>query len=78
MKSRTLIGLGLVSIVILFGVCACDEASNVSQNSIEKRIHYLKDTRTNLCFAFLSYFGNKASNSMTCVPCDSVQKFLEK
>lgn len=60
----------------LFG-CQYNEPTDTTE--LQSNLSYFKDHRTNLCFAALN---SQSSNgymvtSITCVPCDSVKKFLK-
>lgn len=56
--------------IILF---SCGQPDYVEGHSVDvgnNQIYYMKDTRTNLCFA-------QRANAFTCVPCDSVQHLID-
>jgi hypothetical protein len=73
----------LISVIILIIVTnGCffhhHSASSVKPIVWGQNIHYHKDIRTGLCFAVLNMTAYTAMYSITCVPCDSVRKLLEK
>jgi len=65
--------------VILALFIGCNTASQPSESSVKsyvKKIQYVKDPRTGLCFAFIEgqngHLG--AIVSLTCVPCSSISE----
>ena len=65
----------MTCLALLLILASCDELDSISatdKNNIEKKLTYLKDNRTGLCFAFLTAAGGVDSHTMACVPCDSI------
>lgn len=61
--------------LLLFSCVDIEELTRVDPSNIEKKLRYMKDSRTGLCFAFLNG-GGIDSQTMTCVPCDSIPPCL--
>lgn len=60
--------LGLVGLLLLIGC----EPTPIADNEI----HYIKDTRTNICFASVHEYGIH-EYSLATVPCDKVKNFVK-
>ena len=68
--------LGISCIIFL---CACENAV-ITQEHINEKMSYIKDDRTNVCFAVLSSWTKDAYivRSIATVPCsDEVTKLIE-
>ena len=59
------------------GLSSCGERENVKEHTrgFEPTINYYHDCRTGLCFAEI--VQGSVITGHTCVPCDSVRRFLE-
>lgn len=69
--------LAFASLLLAAGLQSCGERENVKEHTrgFEPTINYYHDCRTGLCFAEIVQ-GNVITGH-TCVPCDSVRKFLQ-
>ena len=67
----------LIALIFFSLITSCGKRINVKEetNGFEPTINYYHDCRTGLCFAEISQ-GNVITGN-TCVPCDSVRKFLK-
>lgn len=76
MKTKTLFNL-FTSIILLSMLTSCGERQDVKEytRGFEPTINYYHDCRTGLCFAEIVQ-GNVITGH-TCVPCDSIKKFLK-
>jgi hypothetical protein len=72
----------LIIVSMLLVSCRYDAIWTVpNPNNLEKKIIYMKDNRTGICFAFLTSSTNSKigeSQSMTCVPCEKIPECLIK
>lgn len=56
-----------ITLIICLLACACNTVSN--SNSIMSDLIYVKDTRTNLCFATAyAYSNNAVMSNIPCTP----------
>lgn len=63
-------------IIVLLLLTSCQSPNYIEGNDIAiGNIYYVKDKRSNLCFALRSM---GTSSSFTCVPCDSVKHLIYK
>ena len=67
----------LLYIVMAPSIHGADEKAHGLTNAMSSMV-YEKDPRTDLCFAYIPPRGIDGSPSITNVPCDKVQKFLQK
>ena len=76
MKKFLLILLGL-----FFVGCSVNPSKVDKPEKFMKTITYVKDERTGLCFSIIatrkSFATYQSGVGMACVPCSSVEKFLE-
>ena len=68
--------LAFVNLLLVVGFISCSERKNVKEptRGFEPTINYYHDCVTGICFAEIVQ-GNVITGH-TCVPCDSVKKFL--
>lgn len=71
----------LIIVSVLLGSCIKTptkaEALQERVNQFESHIIYVKDTRTNMCFAVVLYSEYSFDyRSMTCVPCGNIPECL--
>ena len=64
-------------VLLVAGLTSCGERQNVKEDTrgFEPTINYYHDCRTGLCFAEIVQGISVIEH--TCVPCDSVKKFLK-
>jgi len=76
-NSITRLTLAFASLLLVAVLSSCGERENVKENTrgFEPNINYYHDCRTGLCFAEIVQ-GNIITGH-TCVPCDSVRRFLQ-
>lgn len=70
----------LIMCLLLILIEGCSEESNSCANYYEfctSRIHYYKDNRTNLCFAYWWGGNLHGGPALTNVPCEQVEHLLE-
>ena len=66
-------------LIILFILIASCSSEIENSKQAEEEITYIKDGRTNLCFAQKTSYSADGYiiTSITCVPCDSVRHLLK-
>jgi hypothetical protein len=67
----------LLYLVMLPSFTRPGEKAHGLDNAMSSMV-YEKDTRTGLCFAYIPPRGMDGSPSITNVPCDKVEKLLQK
>ncbi len=70
----------IFTVLLIAALSGCDNQqpnyiNGTSNNGDASDISYFKDERTGLCFAERGYID---TYTMTCVPCDSVEKLINK
>jgi hypothetical protein len=69
-----------MKIMILLALLAVSCTQQISISDLDtNKIHYVKDTRTGLCFAYTESASayNYRIISITCVPCEAVEGLLK-
>lgn len=69
----------ILGIAVLITFLSCQTTTPTDTVSVKDNITYFKDERTGLCFATVSSVseGYYPIASITCVPCDSVNKLIK-
>lgn len=65
----------LILILILF-IISCQDETKINKHPI--KIIYFKDDKVNLCYAYVWVGDHHGGPTMTNVPCESVEKYLDK
>lgn len=65
-----------ISILILLCLflCGCETNDQERANNTVNQIIYIKDPRTDLCFAYVWKGGGYGGPGLACVPCDKIPK----
>lgn len=78
---KTLLKILAITLVVLFTSCNQTSTKFKANNFKQEDITYVKDRRTNLCYAILA--GRKTGDAdqsglgFACVPCEQVEDYLE-
>lgn len=78
---KTLLKILAVTLVILFTSCNQTSTKFKANNFKQENITYVKDRRTNLCYAILAGRNtgepDQTGLGLACVPCEKVEDYIE-